>query len=88
MRTCLNMKCLSGGWEDDARNFCKKCGEELSAVPTCPCGEKLFLKFIVHDVQDGEKTFCEGCGKEWTTERIGKVLSNTLQGFLNTLKEG
>ena len=87
MRTCLNMSCNAKGWKDDAMNFCGECGEELSAVPTCECGDKLFLKMIVGDVKAGRKTFCEGCGKEWTNERIGHVLANILRGSLKILQE-
>ncbi len=86
MRTCLSMDCVNSVWHLDEVNYCVDCGEELCAVPTCTgCEKVLALKSVIANLRRGKKQFCEGCGQEWTSASLGKVLAGSVQGLLNQI---
>ena len=86
MRTCMKMSCHSSVWYVGEENFCRACGEELHAFPTCPCGSVVDIKAVVRDVKAERPAFCTLCGERWTEQRIGTVLSGSLNRLVDDIK--
>ena len=84
---CPNTTCQNACLEFEWTAYCWECGGEMLPSPQCLCGKNVMVKLVVARLNRAVKTFCTGCGKEWTEARVGELLSHNLHQQLKEVQE-